>query len=305
MGTENAIRGEWSPLAAFGSRRRSRYAVDLAGILLLLFAIFYILKRASALPQYDWQWPLLGEFIIRRDANGNLEAGLLLQGLFTTLRVGFWSFLVAILAGSLPGIFFAGKRGFKALPYRILVNIIRNTPPLVLLFCVYFFAGNFLPMNQLEDIYRNLPGPAQAAIGALYAPQGQLDRMTAAVLALGVYQGAYMAEIIRSGIESVNRGQWDAALALGFSRSMSLCYVILPQAGKIILPPMTGQAISSFKDSALASLISLPDLTFQSLEIMAVSMMTFEVWVTCGILYLFIGGICAFLGKYLEQRLSH
>lgn len=273
-------------------------------MLLLVLLLFWIMKKASALPQYEWQWPLLGEFIIHRNPKGELESGLLLQGMFTTLRVGFWSFLLAVLAGSLLGFSFAGRRGLAALPYRFFVNIIRNTPPLVLLFCVYFFAGNFLPMTQIEEIYRHLPLPLQEMASAIYAPRGQLDRMTAAVLALGLYQSAYMAEIFRAGIESVDKGQWDASLALGFSRSQSLHYVILPQSFKLILPPMTGQAISSFKDSALASLISLPDLTFQSLEIMAVSRMTFEVWVSCGILYLLLGALCALAGRYLEKSFT-
>lgn len=297
---------EWSPLVAFGGKRRKSFpsAQDLVGMALLLLILLWIMKKASALPQYEWQWPLLGEFLLYRNPKGELEAGLLLQGLFTTLRVGVWSFLLALFVGSLLGFCFAGRRGLHALPYRFFVNIIRNTPPLVLLFCVYFFAGNFLPMAQLEEVYRNLPIPAQEIATAIYAPRGQLDRMTAAVLALGIYQSAYMAEIIRAGIESVDRGQWDASLALGFSRAQSLRHVILPQSFRLILPPMTGQAISSFKDSALASLISLPDLTFQSLEIMAVSRMTFEVWVTCGILYLLLGTLCALAGRYLEKTFT-
>ncbi len=297
---------EWSPLVAFGGKRRKHFfsAQDCVGLALLLLVLLWIIKKASALPQYEWQWPLLGEFLVHRNPKGELEAGLLLQGLFTTLRVGFWSFLLAVILGSLLGFCFAGRRGLHALSYRFLVNIIRNTPPLVLLFCVYFFAGNFLPMAELEGVYRNLPLPVQVLATAIYAPVGQLDRMTAAVLALGIYQCAYMAEIFRAGIESVDRGQWDASLALGFSRAQSLRHVILPQSFRLILPPMTGQAISSFKDSALASLISLPDLTFQSLEIMAVSRMTFEVWVTCGILYMVLGAVCALAGRYLEKSFT-
>ena len=103
------------------------------------------------------------------------------------------------------------------------------------------------------------------------APEGQLDRMVAAVLTLGVYEGAYVTEIVRGGIEGVPHGQWEASAALGFSRSQQLRLVIFPQAVRAILPPLVGQVITTFKDSALASLISLPDLTFQALEVMAIS----------------------------------
>ena len=69
-----------------------------------------------------------------------------------------------------------------------------------------------------------------------------------------------------------------------------------------MLPPLAGQVISTFKDSALASLISLPELTFQSLEVMAVSRMTFEIWITSGTLYLLLGLVCAWYGRRLEKR---
>ena len=130
----------------------------------------------------------------------------------------------------------------------------------------------------------------------------ETDRMLAAVMALGLYEGAYVAEIVRGSVESVPPGQWDAARALGFSRRQSLRLVILPQAARIAMPPLAGQTISAFKDSALASLISLPELTFQSLEVMAVSQMTFEIWISAGALYLLIGLACAALGRWLERR---
>ncbi len=116
----------------------------------------------------------------------------------------------------------------------------------------YTFRGQFFfcQWPSWREFTETCLSPVQELATAIYAPVGQLDRMTAAVLALGIYQCAYMAEIFRAGIESVDRGQWDASLALGFSRAQSLRHVILPQSFRLILPPMTGQAISSFKDSA-------------------------------------------------------
>lgn len=273
-------------------------------MLALIPLVLFLGERASRLPEYQWQWPLLWEFIARKNQAGNWECGLLAKGFFTTLRVGFWTILLSLAVGGAIGAISAQKSRLAAFPCHVYVNLFRNTPPLVIIFALYFFAGNLLPFNIIEDAARQLSPFGKQMLALFFAPPGQLDRMFAAVLALGLYQGAYVAEITRGGIESVPRGQWDAAAALGFSRLQRLRFVILPQAARLMLPPLTGQAISSFKESALASLISVPDLTFQSLEIMAISRMTFEIWVSTGILYLLLGILCAILGRRLEKRFS-
>ena len=307
---------EWSPFRTWGGRRVGAAAAGAAALrcwgrpawqdilvfCLLLVGAAWCVWRATRLPQYHWQWSVLGEFLLRRGADGHWEAGLLLRGLGVTLRIGFWSMLLALVTGTPVGLASAHARGLSALPSRVWVTIIRNTPPLVLLFFLYFFAGNLLPVTALEDAVRQLPQALRAAVDVGFAPPGQMDRMLAAVLALGLYEGAYVAEIVRGGVESVPAGQWDAARALGFSRGQSLRLVILPQTARVVLPPLVGQTISTFKDSALASLISLPELTFQSLEVMAVSQMTFEIWISAGALYLLVGLACAGAGRWLERR---
>ena len=172
----------------------------------------------------------------------------------------------------------------------------------MLLFLLYFFAGNLLPVSDMEQALRSMPPFVRDAVAWGFAPEGQLDRMVAAVLTLGVYEGAYVTEIVRGGIEGVPHGQWEASAALGFSRSQQLRLVIFPQAVRAILPPLVGQVITTFKDSALASLISLPDLTFQALEVMAISRMTFEVSISAGAIYLLLGVLCARYGRWLETR---
>lgn len=296
----------WSPFRVWGPRpgglhRRPAWP-DALLFLLLLAAAGWCVWRAAGLPQYHWHWSVLEEFLVRRGADGQWEAGLLLRGLGVTLRIGFWSMALALVTGVPVGLAGAHARGLSALPSRVYVTIIRNTPPLVLIFFIYFFAGNLLPVTPLEDAIRQLPEGLRAGVYWSFAPPGQMDRMVAAVLALGLYEGAYVAEIVRGGVESVPAGQWDAARALGFSRGQSLTLVILPQAARVVLPPLVGQTISAFKESALASLISLPELTFQSLEVMAVSQMTFEIWITAGTLYLLIGLACAGVGRWLEGR---
>lgn len=296
---------DWSPFRAYSPSRRKGAAMpwqDMLALGLLAVIGWTVFSRAAKLPEYDWQWGLLAEFILVRAGDGQWAPGLLLKGLFTTLRVGCWSMLCALFIGVALGTAAAGRSLAAALPVHVFVNIVRNTPPLVLLFCVYFFAGNVLPVQQFEDVLRDLPAPVRELFACLFAGQGQLDRMLAAVIALGVYQGAYIAEIVRGSLESVPAAQWEAAAALGFSRQQTLRLVILPQAARLALPPLTGQTISTFKDSALASLISLPDLTFQSLEIMAISRMTFEIWLTTAAIYLLLGAGCAALGSHIEKK---
>lgn len=272
-----------------------------AGALLLVLLFCW---RSIDMTQHSWDWARLWSFVITEDRNGEMKAGMLLIGLFSTLRLGVWSLLVALLSGGLIGAWSARQRGFAALPAVLYVNILRNTPPLVLLFLVYFFAGSFFaePFLAVEDRLAAAPRWCQEACAMFVAPPGQLDRMAAAVLTLGLYSGAYVAEIVRGAIESVDKGQWDAAASLGMSESQQMRWIVAPQAFRIMIPPLTGQCISVFKETALASVISLPELTFQSLEVMAVSRMTFELWLATAALYLLISCLWAQIGRWLEKR---
>lgn len=296
---------EWSPFRAYGKRRYSLSWQD--GLTVAVFAIMglSLWHASSGLAQYEWQWSLLSDFIYTSDKSGHIQPGLLLRGLATTIRIGSWTIVLSFIIGGTIGILAARKSFLASLPATAFINIFRSTPPLVILFAVYFMAGNLFPAADMENTIRHWPQTAQEIAAILTGPPGQLDRMLAAILALGCYQSAYVAEIMRGSVEAVPDGQMDAANALGFGRCDILRLIVLPQALRIALPPLTGQCISTFKDSALASLISLPDLTFQSLEIMAVSSMTFEIWLTTGAIYLAIGLACATFGRWLETRLTH
>jgi polar amino acid transport system permease protein len=124
------------------------------------------------------------------------------------------------------------------------------------------------------------------------------------VITLTVYEGAYIAEIVRGGIESVDHGQWEAAASLGFPNRGQLQFVIMPQAFKVIVPPLAGQFISIIKDSAIVSVISVSELTFQGLELMAATGLTFEVWITITVLYFLLTVSCAFVSGYIERKIS-
>ena len=115
-----------------------------------------------------------------------------------------------------------------------------------------------------------------------------IGAFTSAVLALSLFEGAYISEIFRSGIESISKGQWEASLSSGLSTVEAYRFVILPQAIRRILPPLTSQAVSLIKDSALVSTIAIYDLAMQGQAIVAETFLVFEVWFTVAAIYLVI-----------------
>jgi len=122
-------------------------------------------------------------------------------------------------------------------------------------------------------------------------------------MTLALFEGAYIGEIVRAGINNIETGQWEAARALGMRRWQILQEVILPQAFQQMIPPLTGQAISTIKDSAIVSVISIQELTFQGMELMAATYLTFEVWITITVLEFMLTYSCSWLAGRLEVRL--
>lgn len=274
----------------------------LDGMLLFCLALagyFFVVHAKESLPQV-WDWERIIPYIYWNDAAG-WHAGLFLRGLATTVRLGVCSGLLALVVGFAVGSWTAQHKNWLTCVFMALITVLRNTPPLVLLFLLYFFASEQL-FSGLDDRVRNLPPLLQEVMAILFAPAGQADRMLAAVITLGLYEGAYVAEIVRAGLESLPRSQWDAAAALGFSRGQRLRLVMGPQALPLMMPPLAGQCVSVFKESALASLISVPELTFQGMEVMSVSRLPFETWFVVGGLYLILSVLCVEGFRQWEKR---
>ncbi len=245
-------------------------------------------------------------YIYRYDKEGNFVFGALSQGLFTTLRLGFWSILLALLIGLTVGSLAAHKKGFAALPSKMYIQLIRNTPPLILLFIIFFFASYIFtePLLNFEFYLSKSPKVIQDLFYTFVAPKGKLDIMFAATLTLGIYEGAYLAEIFRGGIESIPKAQWEAGYSQGLSRFQIVRLIILPQTFKLVTPALVGQAISTFKDSALASIIALPELTFQSTEVMTATNITLELWLIVALFYFLISFLLEKIGKVYERRVK-
>ena len=135
------------------------------------------------------------------------------------------------------------------------------------------------------------------------APVLDINRFWSAVLSLSLFEGAYASEIFRSGILSIERGQWEAAYSLGLDRFETYRKIILPQAVRRILPPLTSQGISLIKDSALVSTIAVYDLTMEGQVIISETYLTFEIWFTVAAIYLFINMVLSLAANRLELRL--
>lgn len=268
-------------------------------------ALAFVAFRIHSRMHYEWNWAVIGQFLLRYDPEaGRWVPNLLLRGFFNTVRLSLWATLLAALFGLTFGLCRVSRSPFKRLLGGSYVESVRNLPPIVLVFIFYFFVSEqIFPALGLDELVHRLPAFGQAAVALLFAPAAHFSAFAAAVLALAIYEGAYITEIIRAGIQSVDAGQWEAAHALGLTWSQQMRHVILPQAMGRILPPLAGQFISTIKDSAILSVISVPELTFQGLELMASTHRTFEIWITITALYFLLTFSCSTALRTVETRL--
>lgn len=275
----------------------------LAGLAVLVVLAVHRIRTGL---DYEWRWSVIPQFLFRRDAeSGDLVANVLIQGLATTVRLSIWSAAGALVIGTVFGVLaIQHNRAFRAVS-RLYVALVRNTPPLVLVFIFYFFVGNQLTAALgVNRFVADADETTLSIVGAVFSEPARLSEFLSATMTLAVYEGAYMTEIIRAGVQSVDKGQWEAAYALGLTKTDQYRFVVLPQALKTISPALAGQFISTIKDSAIVAVISVQDLTFQGLELMSATYRTFEIWITVTLLYFILTATCSFMARLLERRLN-
>ncbi|MCL5808338.1 MAG: amino acid ABC transporter permease [Deltaproteobacteria bacterium] len=274
--------------------------LDAVLVALILAAVAFIVRRVGVEMRYNWQWPVILQYLVRVDG-AHWAAGTLMQGFLTTVKLSLWATVLAAFLGTLMGLFRVSHSLFYRLIAGSYVEIVRNLPPLVLVFIVYFFVGErIMALFGAEQLVRTAPPAVQEFLAFLFAPPARLSGFFAGLATLVLYEAAYITEIVRAGIQSIEKGQWEAAHTLGLSRRQQLRFVILPQALQRILPALAGQLISTIKDSAIVSVISIPELTFQGLELMSATYLTFEVWITVTALYFLLTFTCSLGIKQLE-----
>jgi len=241
------------------SRARASNFFGIVKYMLTMGALVWLLSQGTAGLGYNWQWYRVLKYVFYLEA-GNLIAGPLIQGLWVTFKITGISLVLACILGLVTAVFRLSDSMVARLLARSYLELIRNTPLLVQLFFIYF----------------------------VLSPVFDIDRFSSAVLALSLFEGAYASEIFRAGIISIPRGQWEAAGSLGLGAYHTYRRVILPQALHWVLPPLTSQAISLVKDSALVSTIAIYDLTMQGQAIVSDTYMVFEVWFVVALIYLIV-----------------
>jgi polar amino acid transport system permease protein len=217
--------------------------------------------------------------------------------------LSLWSGVLALIIGTVAGICRASQSLFLRLVSGTYVEILRNLPPLVIIFIVYFFIGSHL--LPLDAIGRALEGQGpwvHNVLSILLAPPERFAPFASALLTLAIFEGAYIAEIVRAGIQSIGTGQWEAGHSLGLSTYHQMRHIILPQAFGRILPPLAGQFISLIKDSSIVSVISIAELTFRANELMTGTLLTMETWIVVTAMYLVLTLPCSLVVDHLERR---
>ena len=216
---------------------RSR-AFDVVQFVMLGGGLVWLTVRGAEAMGYNWQWYRVPRYFWRV-IDGELVWGPLMTGLAVTVELSIYAMVLTLAIGLVTALLRMSDSISGQVLAKVYLEAIRNTPMLVQLLVFYF----------------------------VIAPVIGIERFWTGVLCLGVFEGAFASEIIRAGINSVPRGQWEASASIGLSRLATYRLVVLPQALQRVIPPLAGQFIILIKDSSLVSLISIQELTFYALDI--------------------------------------
>jgi polar amino acid transport system permease protein/cystine transport system permease protein len=201
----------------------------------------------------------------------------LLFGAVTTVKVTVGGFVVAVLIGLCCAIMLRLRSRLLRAAVAIYVDVFRAIPVLTQLFIIYF-------------------GLTEIGI--------RLDPIPAAIVGFGINGGAYMTEVFRAGIESVHQGQLEAAQMLGMTRLAAMRIIILPQAMRVVLPPLGNFAIGLLKDTALASAVAAPELMFRARNLVDKTFLATQIFSATAVIYLAMSLPLGYLTRRAEARVS-
>lgn len=256
-----------------------RSIITLVSLLVVLaISYYYFVSKGIT---YIWHWEQVPQMLFYYGTNGaethpQIHLGVLMIGFVLTVKISLVAIVFAIILGTVVGIARLSSEPITRAISITFVELVRNTPLLVQIYIIYFFAGTIL----------------------------RLSAFAAGTAALAIFEGAYVGEIVRAGIQSIHKGQMEAARSLGMSYSKAMRYIILPQAFKRIIPPLAGQFISLIKDSSLVSVIALADLMFQGQQAVARTYYAFEIYFTVALLYLVMTFTLSMATQFIERRLA-
>lgn len=220
-----------------------------------------------------------GDSVYERDTiaqKSSMQMGPLLEGLIVTLQISGLSAILAFSIGFLLAMMRISSYQFLKDIATVYIAIIRGTPLLVQIFIFYFIIATIF----------------------------ELERFLAGAISLGLFFGAYIAEVLRGAIQSIDKGQYEAAKSLGMNYIQTMVYIVMPQALKRALPTLVGEMIALVKDSSLVSVISITDLTKVGREIVANTFSPFETWLIIAAMYFAITFLLSAFGHNIETKMK-
>lgn len=215
----------------------------------------------------NWDFEAVGPFL------PDLAAGAV-----TTVVMTILVLIVGAATGLLLAVLRTSGRRWVSVPTSLYIDFFRTTPPIVQIIWIYFVVPQFLPVT--------------------------LGAFEAAVIALGLNIGAFLAETFRAGIEAVGRGQRDAARVLGLSRTQEFRWIVIPQAVRTILPPVVTTAALTVKSTSLAAILAVLELTYRGSLISQLTLRPLEVFTLIAVIYFVLVYPLWATGRYLERRLG-
>ncbi len=251
-----------------------RNASDLAIFVLGGSTLVFLIYVGATSMGYNWQWYRVPKYIYRI-VDGELIWGPLIKGVLITLQITFWSAILALVIGLVTALLRLSPSAAGYILATVYLELVRNTPLLVQMFLFYF----------------------------VLAPIFGIERFWTGVICLAFFEAAFISEIIRGGILSVPKGQWEAAASIGLTSQDVYRQVVLPQALPIMLPPLTSAIVNLIKNSAIVSTIAIFDLTTEGRNVIADTFMSFEIWFTVAGIYLVLTISLSAVADMLERRL--
>ncbi|MFT5797460.1 MAG: polar amino acid transport system permease protein [Candidatus Azotimanducaceae bacterium] len=274
-------------------------------LVVLTGIISYVGFRIEGALNYDWRWELIPDYIVRyREDREEWFANLLLQGLFATIRISIYASVLALVFGTLLGVARCSDNLTIRLLARTYLELLRNIPPVVIIFIFFFF----LSQQLIDALNLNAWSRGIARSGAapfwefFFGDMRRFPSLISGVIVLAMFEAAFVGEIVRAGIQSVPKGQREAARAIGMSSLQEMRYIIMPQAMRKVIPPMANQFISLIKDSSIISLISVQELTYKTVELVASTRLIFEAWITTAAFYFILCFGLSMLFRWFENR---
>ena len=262
---------------------------------------FWFVGHVDETLDYDWNWSSSLGFLLSKDGSGDWRGGLLMTGLLTTFRLTVWSGVVALVIGVAIALCRVSRWLFLRMIGAAYVELVRNMPPLVFMFVFYFFISSQIMPLLGVDAWANSDSEV---LGVMFGPSHLLENFFSGMVCLAMFEGAYVAEIIRGGIQSIEPAQWEGGKSLGMGRWKVMRLIVFPQAFRKVLPPLTGQLVSLVKDSSVISVISVQELTFAGTETAVSSGRIFETWIIVALLYFAICFPISMFFRWMESSLS-